>query len=276
MRLALVTAAVMVAFAANSLLNRMALEDGQTGPAAFALLRLFSGALCLWALVARRSGASVPPFRPLGVGSLVLYVLGFSFAYVTLPAGAGALVLFGGVQITMFAGAVLSGEPVPLRRWAGAGIAFAGLVWLMAPGGDAALAPAGLALMVAAALGWGVYSLLGRGAADPLAMTAANFVYAVPVAAVVFALLPDAMSWHGAVLAILSGALTSGLGYALWYAVLPQLGAARGAIAQLTVPVIATAAGIALLGEVLTARFALATVLVLAGVLLSLLPAARE
>ena len=270
-RLAALTALTMLAFAANSLLNREALAEGQTGPAVFALIRVVSGALCLWVLVRLRGGPSRPILRPWGVVSLALYVLGFSFAYVTLPAGVGALILFGGVQVTMFAGAVLGGERVAWPRWAGAAVAFAGLVWLLWPGAQAAPPVAGALLMLAAALGWGVYSLLGRGVPDPLAATASNFVWAVPLAVLAYAVLPDAASARGALLAVVSGAVTSGLGYALWYAILPRLTATLAAVAQLSVPVIATAGGIALLGEELNARFLIATLLVLGGIGLSLL-----
>lgn len=280
MRLFLLTALTMLAFAANSILNRMALEDGATGPAAFAAIRLVSGALCLWLLVAwRRSGrgGGLRPFwHPGGAASLALYVLGFSFAYVTLPAGVGALILFGGVQITMFAGALLLREPVPARRWAGAALAFGGLAWLLWPAGGAAPDPLGAALMAAAALGWGIYSLLGRGATDPLGATAGNFVFAAPLGLILLAILPDSATAQGVLLAILSGAVTSGCGYALWYAVLPRLGAARAAVAQLCVPVIAAAGGLLLLGEGISLRFALAALLVLGGVLLASLPSSQK
>lgn len=272
MRLILLTALTMLAFAANSILNRMALEDGSTGPAAFAAIRLVAGAVCLWALVAWRQGLIRPQWQAGGAASLALYVLGFSFAYVSLPAGVGALILFGGVQITMFAGALMLREPVPARRWAGAALAFAGLVWLLWPAAGTAPDPAGAALMAAAALGWGVYSLLGRGATNPLRATAGNFVFAAPLGLIVLALMPDSATARGALLAVISGAVTSGCGYALWYAVLPRLGSARAAVAQLTVPVIAAAGGLALLGEAISLRFALAAALVMAGVLMASLP----
>jgi drug/metabolite transporter (DMT)-like permease len=279
MRLILLTALTMLAFAANSILNRMALEDGGTGPAAFALIRLVSGALCLWAIVLLRGGGLRPSWHPAGAASLALYVLGFSFAYVSLPAGVGALILFGGVQITMFAGALILQEAVPPRRWAGAALAFAGLVWLLWPTGAAAATapdPLGAGLMAAAALGWGIYSLLGRGATDPMRATAGNFVFAAPLGLLVFALLPDTASAQGIVLAVMSGAVTSGCGYALWYLVMPQLGASRAAVAQLSVPVIAALGGLALLGEAISLRFGLASVLVLGGVMWASLPARRQ
>jgi drug/metabolite transporter (DMT)-like permease len=274
MRLLLLTALVMLAFAGNSLLNRLALAgaDG-TGPAAFALVRLASGAAVLLAIVILRSRKAdwAALVRPLGAGALALYVLGFSFAYVTLQAGVGALILFGGVQITMFAGALLQGERIAPRRWLGAGIAFAGLVVLLWPQGAAVPDGTGAALMAAAAVGWGVYSLLGRGASDPTGATAVNFALALPLGVIVFVLQPDGLGARGAVLAVVSGALTSGAGYALWYAVLPRLAPSAAAVAQLTVPVIAAAGGLLLLGELPGARFILASALVLGGVGLSLM-----
>ncbi|MGR3506180.1 MAG: DMT family transporter [Paracoccaceae bacterium] len=275
MRLFLLTALTMLAFAANSILNRMALEDGTTGPAAFAAIRLVAGAFCLWALVVLRGGGPRPIWQPWGAASLALYVLGFSFAYVTLPAGVGALILFGGVQITMFAGALILREVVPPRRWAGAALAFGGLVWLLWPAGGVAPDPLGAILMAAAAFGWGVYSLLGRGATDPLRATAGNFVFAAPLGLGLLAVLPDGVTLSGAGLAVISGAVTSGCGYALWYAVLPQLGSSRAAVAQLCVPVIAALAGLMLLGEVISLRFIMASALVLGGVLLAALPPQR-
>ncbi len=267
LRIALLTALTMVAFAANSILNRWALLDGATGPAAFQALRVFSGALCLAALLAVRGGMPklISPGRATGTGALLLYVVGFSFAYVALDSGVGALILFGGVQITMFAGALIGGERPPAARWIGAVLAMAGLTWLLLPGGGAP--PLGAALlMAAAALGWGIYSLAGRRAADPLAETGANFICAAPLALLVWIALPDAISPQGALLAIISGAVTSGLGYALWYSVLPKLEAAVAALAQLTVPVIATLGGIVLLGEVATTRLIMASALVIGGV----------
>ena len=207
--------------------------------------------------------------------ALLVYIFGFTFAYVGLDAGLGALILFGMVQITMFGGALLSAEPVPGRRWAGALLAFGGLVYLLAPG-DAGVAFGPAALMALAGIGWGVYSLAGRGAADALGATAANFVLAAPLALLVALLAGFAQpSLAGLALAVVSGAVTSGLGYALWYAILPQLGASRAAVAQLSVPVIAALGGAALLGEAPSLRLVLAGVLVLGGVAISLLPARR-
>lgn len=273
MNLLLLTTLVMLAFAANSVLNRMAVGAGEIGAVEFALIRLLAGAVVLLALVAIRGrgwrGATVA-----GVVGLAVYLFGFSLAYGHLDAGTGALVLFGVVQVTMFGGALLSGETVPARRWAGAGLAMAGLVVLMAPAGGAWT---GFVAMAAAGFGWGVYSLAGRGARDALAATAGNFALAlIPAAgvALVAGVEFGTVTARGVALAVLSGAVTSGLGYALWYAVLPALGAGRAGVAQLTVPLIAAAGGAVLIGEGVGWRFALAALLVLGGVLLASLPRA--
>ena len=279
-RLIGLVALAMLAFAGNSLLNRAALAQGSIGPALFAAVRLGSGAVVLSGLVLARSGRV--PVRTAGRAgdalALAVYVLGFSFAYRWLNAGIGALVLFGTVQVTMFGGALLQGEVLTGRRWIGAGVAFAGLVWLLWPGGAASIPMEGTALMAAAGVGWGIYSLRGRGvqevaAQDPTARTAANFVLAVPVAlgVLIFAGVGE-VSVRGILLAVVSGALTSGLGYALWYSVLPRLPASSAAVAQLTVPVIAMAGGLVLLGEVPSLRLVLAALLVLGGVGWSLRP----
>ncbi len=267
-RLFLLTTLTMVAFAANSLLNRAALVDDTTGPAAFAALRLFSGALVLAVLVALRQG--LPRLsgrkRIIGAGSLALYMLGFSFAYVALDAGLGALVLFGMVQLTMFAGAVATGEQPPAARWIGSGLALLGLAWLIWPTNTEAPNLPAVLLMVSAGFGWGLYSLVGRGARDPMSETAGNFICAAPISLVLWIMLPDGLSPTGVMLAILSGALTSGLGYALWYHVLPRLDASVAALAQLTVPVIAVAGGVLFLSEQLTFRIAFASIIILGGV----------
>ena len=280
MRLFVLTALVMMAFAGNSLINRLAVGGGLMDPLTFAFWRVLGGAVVLAGLVGlrrMRSGGRLWPQgagRTAGVAGLVIYLLGFSFAYTQLPAGTGALILFGLVQITMFAGAVLGAEPVPRARWIGAATAFAGLILLLAPGTAAALDLRATLSMAAAGVGWGIYSLSGRAQADALAATAANFLLAVPILAAVLLLAPDGpmpMTPYGLGLALLSGIVTSGLGYALWYQILPALGAGRAAVAQLTVPLIAASAGLVLLAEPLDARFVLATCLVLGGVALALL-----
>ena len=258
----------MIAFAANSVLNRAALLGDGNGPAAFAALRLLSGALCLALLISIRKGGLriLSPDRWIGTGSLALYMLGFSFAYVALDAGVGALILFGGVQITMFAGAVSAGDRPAPARWLGSAIAFAGLAWLLWPAGEFALPIVPSALMAAAALGWGIYSLVGRKAKDPLAETAANFICATPIALIIWLWAQDGLTGSGIALAIASGAITSALGYALWYSLLPKLDTTVAALAQLTVPVIAIVGGTLFLAELPTLKLVLASALVLGGV----------
>ncbi|WP_425051661.1 DMT family transporter [Psychromarinibacter sp. S121] len=275
MRLFGLVALVMVAFAANSVLNRLAVGGGWIDAMDFALIRVASGAAALSAMVLIRDRRLTlgGPHRLAGVLSLTLYLAGFSAAYVTLDAGAGALILFGGVQVTMFAGAVLAREPMPVLRWIGALVALSGLAWMFWPGNGARVPPVAGAMMAAAAVGWGVYSLVGRRSGEPLRATAANFLLAVPVCAVIalLARAGTAITPHGILLALTSGIVTSGLGYALWYAVLPRLAASVAAVAQLTVPVIALAGGALILSEPVTPALIAACALVLGGVALSVL-----
>ena len=273
MKLALLVALTMVAFAANSVLNRLGVADGMTDPASFAALRLLSGALALTAL-ALGSGKRISLWgrsRLIGAGSLAVYMIGFSLAYLTLDAGVGALILFGGVQITIFTVVMFRGEPLPRARWQGAGLAMIGLAYLLLPG---AQAPdfGGALLMGIAAIGWGVYTLAGRTETDALAATTGNFIIATVAMAACLFLVPGTpqISLSGAVYAVISGVVTSAMGYALWYRLLPQLEASIAGIAQLTVPVIALAGGMIFLGEAVTFSFVLASILVLGGVAWSL------
>ena len=273
MRVFWMTCGTMLAFAANSVLNRMGVGAGRIDPALFAVVRLASGAAVLAILVGLRRGAVWPGWRGRlpGVAGLLVYLFGFSAAYLQLDAGTGALILFGVVQVTMFAGALLGGEALPARRIGGAALALSGLAYLLAPKGGPLLAEAAMA---AAGFGWGIYSLAGRHQNDALAAPAWNFILACPVGLVALALWPG-QGWalpvtlptpEGLALAVISGGVTSGLGYAVWYAVLPRLGASRAAVAQLSVPLIATFGGFALLGELPGPGFALAACLVLGGV----------
>lgn len=265
----------MLAFAANSVLNRMALAQGAIDPAGFALVRLISGGVFLWAVVTWR-GNKVKSSGIWGVISLTAYMLGFSFAYIGLGTGVGALILFGGVQITMFLGALLSRDNLPSTRWLGAAIAFSGLLYLLFPSGANTLeiSPSNAFMMLTAAVGWGVYSLIGRGATDPLATTAGNFIYAIPLATAAVAITYQQAHYSGSgvLIAVLSGVVTSGMGYALWYAILPRIPATVAAISMLTVPVIASFGGVLFVGEDLSLKLALATLLVIVGVLVSLIP----
>ncbi|MFT4716040.1 MAG: drug/metabolite transporter (DMT)-like permease [Paracoccaceae bacterium] len=272
-RIFLLTSLTMLAFAANSILNRLALADGLIGASGFALVRVLSGAIMLSALVwwQDRKPYDFSETSLFSVISLSTYVLGFTYAYQRLDAGTGALILFGIVQITMFTGAVISGTNPRLSQWLGAIIAFAGLAYLLAP---AANAPdtMGAILMAAAGIGWGYYSLYGRGVIRPLQATAGNFLLSLPLAAIAWFVVTDEVSLTsaGVGLAVTSGAITSGLGYALWYAVLPKLEAAQAAIAQLTVPLIALGAGVVLLGEGVDLKFMIAALVILGGVSISI------
>lgn len=275
MALVLWTALAMLAFSGNSVLGRMALLDGGLDAWTFALIRLSSGAAMLAVLlVARRAiwGQAVWPGargRPAGVLGLLIYLFGFSAAYWSLATGTGAVILFGAVQITMFGGALIAHEAVSARRWVGVVVAFAGLVFLVAPGFVAGeVLPS--VLMALSGVGWGIYSLAGRQSTDALAGTAWNFILAVPFAALVWAVLgADVVAWRGVWLAVLSGAVTSALGYALWYRLLPQLGATRASVAQLTVPVLASAGGLLMIGEAISLRFVISAAVVLTGVALA-------
>jgi len=278
MRLFLLVVLTMTAFAANSVLNRLALAGGAMDAMSFGSIRLLAGAgmlaiLCVGLRGKLRLGG---PARLTGVLSLLLYIYGFSAAYDVLDAGLGALILFGVVQITMFAGGILAREAMPARRWIGAGLAFAGLAWLLWPGGGPQVSPVHGLLMAAAGVGWGLYSLAGRKSGDALQATAANFILAAPAGVVLGLVVPGVPAvqadMQGIALAVISGAVTSGMGYALWYAILPRLASSVAAVAQLTVPVIAMAGGMVFLGEALTAQFALAAALVLGGVGISVLP----
>lgn len=270
-RTLLLTALAMLAFAGNSLLCRLALRDTAIDAASFTGVRILAGALTLWLLLRLGSGRGRAGGSWSGAVALFVYAAGFSFAYLQLDAGVGALLLFGAVQLGMLLYGLSRGER--LGPWASLGLllALAGLVALLLPGANAP-APGSAALMLLAGLAWAVYSLLGRGAADPLAATAGNFLRAVPLALLLGLLLlaqsePDP---QGLAYALLSGALTSGLGYAVWYSALRGLGALQAATVQLSVPILAALAGALLLGEALTLRLSLAALAVLGGIALVL------
>jgi len=278
---ALLTLLALVAFAGNSLLCRAALARTTIDPAAFTLVRLATGALALVILVAARGRAAPPPAdrRADLAAALALfaYAAAFSYAYVDLPAGTGALLLFGAVQATMLLAGFRRGERLGPAGLAGFAVALAGLVGLVLPGVGAP-APFPAFLMVAAGVAWGSYSLRGRGSVDPLGRTAANFAWATPLAVVlsVLALALGAFRLDppGVVLAAVSGAITSGAGYAVWYAALRHLEATPAAIVQLAVPVLAALGGVVLLGEPITGRLVLCSLVVLGGIALALTRAA--
>ena len=275
MQVFLLTALTMTAFASNSLLNRIGIAQFGMDPFDFAVIRTAAGAVMLWALVLMRSEARPPLLtskRLAGALALAVYMIGFSWAYIALDAGLGALILFGVLQVVVFGWAVIEGQAVPPLRWIGAGIALIGLCVLLWPAGSAAIPVLGALSMVAAGISWAAYTLLGRAEADPLGATASNFLLCLPlVALTLLACNNRAMTSGGIITAIIAGALTSGLGYALWYRVLPGLPTTVAGIAQLSVPVIAVAAGVALLDEILTARLMIAGTLVLGGIGVSLM-----
>ncbi|MGR3802151.1 DMT family transporter [Marinibacterium profundimaris] len=273
MRLVVLTCLTLIAFAANSILNRLAVDSGAIGPGAFAAVRVGAGAVTLWALV-RLRGRALPLFaagRWQGALALSVYMLGFSMAYRALDAGLGALILFGVVQVSMFAWTALRGAPATRRQMIGAAVAFSGLIVVLWPGGGTSVDLVAAALMVAAGIGWAGYTLLGRREPDALAATAANFVAAFAPVAIV-GLVPELVAGAGAPnaaglgLAVLSGAVTSGLGYATWYTVLPRLETGVAAVLQSSVPVIALAGGVALLGEAMSLQLLAGAVLVLGGI----------
>lgn len=259
----------LCAFAGNSILTRAALSDPQNGAMAFSSVRLIAGAAVLILL----AGATRSPWRPGWADlpaslALFVYATGFSLAYVSMSAASGALILFATVQVTMLALGYMRGLRVGPVALFGVALALCGLAWLLFPGLSAP--PIGAAgLMVLAGAAWGIYSLLGRGASDPLARSARNFVAALPLALCAFVVSPLSLTGFGWVMAVASGGVTSALGYALWYAVLPRLTPSLAASAQLCVPVIAAFAGALFLHEPLGLRVLMASGLILGGVWLS-------
>lgn len=262
----------MLAFAGNSLLCRIALKQSGIDAASFTTIRLVSGAALLWLVVRMRS------FKPSGSGNwlsaiaLFVYAAGFSFAYTSLPAATGALLLFGAVQITMISYGVWSGERLPGLQLVGLLMAFGGLIGLLFPGLSAPPL-LGSILMLGAGVAWGIYSLRGRGTGDPTAVTAGNFMRATVITAMMSLVLFKGASLNSAGIwfAIASGALASGIGYSIWYTALPVLRATNAATVQLSVPVIAALGGIVFLGEPLSFRIIAASVAVLGGISLVIL-----
>jgi drug/metabolite transporter (DMT)-like permease len=271
LRVFALTVIAMFMFAGNSLLCRIALRHTAIDAASFTTIRIVSGALMLALIVGLRRGGQVGRGSWASAVALVAYAAAFSFAYVALPAGAGALILFGAVQATMIGHGILSGERMLKSQLVGLLIALAGLIGLFLPGLSAPPL-AGSALMLGAGISWGIYSLRGRGAGDPTRVTAGNFLRAVPIAALisVIAYKHGSLDRPGILAAVASGGVTSGIGYAIWYAALPALKSTNAATVQLSVPVIAAIGGIALLSEPLTARLALSSVAILGGIALVL------
>ena len=275
-RVVALTVLAMLAFAGNSLLCRMALKHTTIDAASFTTIRLASGALMLWLLVRVRGGSHPGAGNWRSACALFVYAAAFSFAYLSLTAATGALLLFGAVQATMIGHGLWSGERLRKLQWVGLVLALGGLVGLLSPGLSAPPV-AGSVLMLGAGVAWGVYSLRGKAAGDPTRVTAGNFLRVVPMAVVL-----SLVMWGGAALdragiayALASGALASAVGYAVWYTALPALKSTQAATVQLSVPVIAALGGLVFLGEPLSLRLVLASVAVLGGIALVILEKRR-
>ncbi len=279
----ILTIFTLLAFAANSLLCRMALGGDLIDPLSFTAIRLVSGAVALMP-IARMVAESKQRRRTTGSwGSgfaLFAYAAAFSLAYVTLGAGVGALILFGSVQVTMLGAALKSGETLGLVQWLGSGVAIGGLTYLVLPG-ISAPDPLGAILMCVAGIAWGVYSIRGGDVSAPVAMTAGNFLRAAPFAIIAGAITLSSahLKPAGILLALTSGIVTSGLGYVLWYKALKSLTTIRASVVQLVVPVLAAFGGVAFLSEQVSVRLVVASILILGGVALAILkskPKARR
>ena len=262
----------MIAFASNSVLNRLALGQNTIDAASYTTIRLVSGAAMLFVIASLQRKDDQPILRGSWVSAafLFLYAITFSFAYLSLTTGTGALILFGSVQITMIVAALGSGERPRMLEWIGLFFAVGGLVYLILPG-LAAPSPLGSVLMTSAGIAWGFYSMRGRGSQNPLADTAGNFVYTVPMILLMrsLSLSNTHVSTNGILLATLSGALASGVGYVIWYAALRGLTTIRAAIVQLSVPVIAAWGGVIFLAENVSMRLFVAGVSILGGIALA-------
>ena len=288
LRLVLLTALTMIAFAANSVLARMAIGSGEAAlidPASYSAVRLASGAAMLAALIAlsrgQGKGAALPRSGSwVSALALFAYAAAFSYAYVALDTGTGALILFACVQATMIGWSLKEGDRPSRLEWAGLATAFGAFVWLVSPGLSAP-DPLAASAMALSGVAWGAYSLRGRGLPDPLKATADNFLRSVALLVplgvlVLLAGSPVHASGKGLALAAVSGAVTSGLGYALWYRVLRQIGATQGAIVQLTAPVIAAAGGTLVLGEDWTVRLVVSSLFILGGVAVAIIAKQRR
>ena len=285
LRVAFLTLLAMIAFASNSLLCRAALRDTRIDAASFTLVRIVSGAIALWLIVTARSSLSsrVTGHSSLTSGdwpsafALFAYAAAFSFAYNTLSAGTGALLLFGAVQTTMIFWGVRKGERLDALQVIGFAVAALGLLVLVFPG---ITAPPllGSILMLAAGAAWGVYSLRGKGTHDAIAATTGNFLRSLPFAAVTSAVMIRQVRFDslGITYAIISGAITSGLGYVIWYTVLPQIKASSAAVVQLSAPVLVATGGILLLGEPISLRYIIASLAVLGGIFLVIIEKQSE
>lgn len=262
----------MLAFAGNSLLCRLALKNTGIDAASFTSIRLISAAVALWLIVRLSNNANPGKGNWPSAFALFAYAAGFSFAYINLTAATGALLLFGAVQTTMIGYGMWRGERLLSLQWHGLVLALGGLVGLTFPGLSAPPLLSSF-LMIGAGAAWGIYSLRGKGAGDPTLVTAGNFLRTVPITVVLSLLMMRQTTWDGAGVwfAITSGALTSGIGYAIWYKALPALKATQAATVQLSVPVIAAVGGIILLNESISLRLILASIAIISGIALVIL-----
>ncbi len=271
-RIVTLTSLAMIAFAGNSLLCRVALKHAHIDAASFTTIRLISGAAVLWLVVRMRRGAYTGRGNWLSASALFAYAAGFSFAYMSLSAATGALLLFGAVQATMIGYGVWAGERLRKPQLVGLILALGGLVGLLLPGLSAPPLY-GSILMLGAGVAWGIYSLRGKSAGDPISVTAGNFLRTVPIAVALSLLMlkESSLDTVGFWYAVSSGALASGIGYAIWYTALPSLKAANAATVQLSVPVMAALGAAAILGEPITPRLVLASAAILGGIALIIL-----
>jgi drug/metabolite transporter (DMT)-like permease len=269
----LLTTLAMIAFASNSLLNRLALGQKTIDAISYTFIRLAAGAVMLLGIAyfQKKNDGQILRGNWISAVFLFLYAITFSLAYLSLSAGTGALILFGSVQVTMILVALRSGERPSLWEWVGLFLALGGLIYLVLPGLTSPPLLAS-ALMAVAGLSWGFYTIRGRGSPNPLAITAGNFMYAVPMILLirVVSITNIHISATGALIAAISGALASGVGYVIWYAALRGLTTTRAATVQLSVPVIAAWGGVVFLSEHVTIRLVIAGILILGGIALTL------
>ena len=272
MNLLFLVALTMMAFAANSILTRIGVATYGMDPFVFSVIRVAAGTVFLVGYVSLRGQSVFTDLRTRWRGALALtvYMVGFSWAYQSLDAGLGALILFGALQIMMFGWAVFRGDFVPALRWVGAVFSLVGLAVLLWPTEMVMVSPVGAVAMIGAAAGWAFYTILGQGTHSPLAVSAGNFLFCFPLVALSLVFADGGLlSFAGVTMAIVSGGITSGMGYTLWYHVLPALSTTVAAVAQLSVPIIAVLAGVIFLAEPVSIRLFSASALVLGGIAVS-------
>lgn len=279
MKTSLLTILALFAFAGNSVLCRLALINGSIDPLGFTAIRLASGALILFVLIGLskptdHSGLVKETGSWLAAAALFFYAILFSYAYVSTDTATGALILFGSVQIAMILFSFVKGQPLSAAEWCGMLLALIGFAYLVYPELSKP-SLSGFLMMVLSGLAWAVYTVLGQGAQSALRVTAYNFLRTIPMVVLLLVMLFGelAISSQGVYFAIASGALTSGLGYAVWYAALKGLTTIQAAVSMVSVPVIAAIGGLIFAGELITLRLAVASVIVLGGILVVILAA---